>query len=335
MSLAFFVLTSLLATGTSPCHDPGRVTDQVRAQRLQGELAEAQLLARETLRCEQLAPEITIALHLELARILDRFGLHRNTRPVLEALPHLEEAAALISHPSPAIAAAVELGKSDYHYRAEMSERQFPLAIQHAEAAIRLFQEAGDQHGEADAVHRLGLIHFQRRELQKARQLFDRSLELDDTAGSRTFFRGEYNRHVAFIHVRSNDIAAAVGYFQRSLQNRKEAGAVDASLFAAVSLASALVDIGRAPEALEPLLYAWMIAEKIDSGFGKSLVGIVLGQLYEALDDQKSAEHAYTMTLALARAIDRSSIVRQAEEALALLATRPQALAGKRRAHRR
>ncbi len=316
MTSLVILLSSLLATGSASCADPSAAVDHVRSSRLAGALAEAQVLAEDTLRCHALTPEIGVALHLELARILDRVGLHRNTRPVLQALDHVHAAAALIPAPGPDLAAALELARADYYYRAEMSEREFPTATRHAEAAIRLFQEASDRHGEAEAVHRLGLIHFQRRELETARELFDRSLELDDAGGARVFFRGEYNRHVAFVHVLSDDVASAIPYFQKSLHNRREAGAVDASLFAAVSLASALVDVGRAREAVDPLLYALMIADKIDSLAGRSRAALVLGEMYEALGEPRSAGHAFELALGTARAIDYRSIASQAEEAL-------------------
>lgn len=325
MGFSAIVLTgALLASGASfgdalPCSAPGLAIDEIRTQRLLGALDEAQRLATVALDCPGLEPEFGVALHLELARIHDRVGLHHNSRPVPTALEHIEQAVALETNPDLSTSAALELGQADYHYRAEMSAREFPTAIRHAEAAIRLFREAGDARGEADAVHRLGLIHFQRRELERARQLFDRSLELDDEAGSRAFFRGEYHRHIAFVYFVSDDVEAAIPHFQKSLRYRKDAVAIDASLFAAVSLGSALVDAGRAPEAVEPLLYALMIAEKIDSPAGKSRAGLVLGKMYEALGDPGSARQAYAMTLGLARSIGYQSIVRQAEEAQAEL----------------
>ena len=309
-------LSTLLATSPTPCDDPNATLDRIRSLRLSGALAEAQTLAHDTLSCDGLEAERGVAVHLELARILDRFGLHRNTRPVSQALEQIHAAAALVPNPGPDLEAALELARADYYYRAEMSEREFSTAIGHAEAAIRLFQQVGDRHGEAEAVHRLGLIHFQRRELETARQLFDRSLELDDAGGSRVFFLGEYHRHVAFVHLLSDDVPGAIPLFEKSLQNRKDAGAVDASLFAAVSLASALVTVGRSHEARAPLLYALMIAEAIDSPAGQTRATRVLGRMYEALEQPRSAEHAYELTRRTAQAIGYASIAGEAEEAL-------------------
>ncbi len=90
-----------------------------------------------------------------------------------------------------------------------------------AEEAGRLFRQAGDLHGEADAVHKEGLIHFQRGEHGPARELFDRSLELDLEGGERLLFCGDYQRHVGFIHLRQGDPSAALPYFERSLAHLK------------------------------------------------------------------------------------------------------------------
>ena len=108
MTVPFILLSGLLAAGSVPCADPSAAVGTVRSSRLAGALAEAQALAQDTLSCHGLAPEIGVALHLELARILDRVGLHRNTRPVLQALDHVHAAAAVIPAPSPDLAAALD-----------------------------------------------------------------------------------------------------------------------------------------------------------------------------------------------------------------------------------
>jgi hypothetical protein len=89
-----------------------------------------------------------------------------------------------------------------------MREREFPIAEKHAQLAIDMFHEIGDRHGEAEAVHRLGLIEMQRGNMESAHELFDRSLEVDRAAGERTFFRGEYERHVGFVLMHRGDFNA-------------------------------------------------------------------------------------------------------------------------------
>jgi tetratricopeptide (TPR) repeat protein len=212
--------------------------------------------------------------------------------------------------------ARVLLAKAEYFYRAEMGDRAFVRATEHAEAAMRYFETLGDFHGQADAVHRLGLIELQRRELQPARVLFDRSLELDEQGGARNMLRGDYERHVGFLYRLAGDPDSAVPYFERSLHFRREGGLIDQAMFASETYASALVDAGHAEDAKEPALYALMLAEKFDSPVGKSRIGLALGKMYESLGDRAAAAEAYDMTLRVASAVEYDSVVRRAKEAL-------------------
>jgi len=288
---------------------------QIKSLRLEGRLEQAKSLAEETLVAEQ-APSRQVELHLELSRIHDRIGLHQNTRPVAEALNHIELAAGAAEAGHKRSRAQIELARADYFYRAEMQARDFPSASQHAQSAIESFGEIGDKHGEADAVHRLGLIEMQRRNLDLAHELFDRSLRLDRAAGERTFFRGEYERHVGFVVLLQGDTESAIPFFERSLAFRREAGAIDASLFAARTLASALVDIGRLGDAKPHLLYAMMVAEKISSPVGMARTGLVLGRLHAREGDSLAARLAYEMTLSTAESIGYASMAEQAKQEL-------------------
>lgn len=321
MSWIPLLLVAALSATDPLCNDPEAKIDNVLKLRLQGELAAAQNLAEKAAACEAFAPESRIALHLELARILDRQGLHHDTRPVPEVLAQIDAAAALADGRGPALLAQIELARADYHFGVEGRTRFFSISTLHAEKAVSLFQEAGDKHGEADAVHQLGLIHFQKGEIEAARKLFDQALELDDEAGSRPLFRGEYYRHTGFTLYAGGDLEAAIPFFERSLASRKQAGAVDASLFAAITYANALVDSGKTQEAREPLLYALMIAEKLDSPAGKARAGLTLGKMYEQLGDPASATHAYEMASRIARIIGSESVERQAAESLQRLVT--------------
>lgn len=293
--------------------------DAIRELRLRGELAQAQQLAEHRLAASTDALE-QVRLHLELARILDRVGLHTNTRPVEAALEHLEQAAPLLARGGAVAEAEHALARADYFYRAEMAVRAFPTAEAEARRAASLFRALEDRHGEAEAVHRLGLVFMQRRELAPAREAFERSLELDRAGGARRFFLGEYERHVGFVDIFSGDRAAALPRFERSLAARREAGAIDASLFAAVSLASALVEAGRAEEARPHLLYALVVAQRIDSPMGRMRAGQALGRVYQALGDMPAARLAYEMTLQVAESISHASTASAMRERLEALA---------------
>ena len=309
---ATFVFAWITSAASAQGHD---YLSQVSSLRLAGQLVEAQELAQESLSKSPMAFD-TVRLHLEIAKIHDRVGLHQNTRPVAAALVHIDKAADAAEPGHLESEALIELARADYFYRAEMAEREFPEADRHERRAIKLFQQLGDQRNEADAVHRLGLIELQRGNLDRARELFEQSLLLDRQAGERKFFRGEYERHVGFVLLMQGDNENAIPYFKRSLERRREAGAVDASLFAASTLASSLVNAGRLDEARPVVAYAMMVARKIDSPVGMARIGLIQGRLHAKAGDKRAAQHAFEMTIDVAKSVAYSSMVELASKEL-------------------
>jgi len=287
---------------------------EIEELRLSGELSKAQVLADEQVRQPGISAVDKVALHLELARIHDRIGLHQNTRPVAESLVNIESAAILAAEAGPTSAAEVELALSDYYYRAEMQDREFPVAEKHALRAIERFRQLDDGHGEADAVHRLGLIEMQRSKLAEARQLFEQSKELDIAAGERVFFSGEYERHVGFVLYLSGEIPASAPYFERSFKARLEAGAIDASIFAAISLGGVLGELKRSDEGESYLNYAIDLAKEIQSPVALARAQLALGRLYSNSGDIEAARLAYLASVEAADSVHLQSIVRQARE---------------------
>ena len=110
--------------------------------------------------------------------------------------------------------------------------------------------------------------------------------------------------------------AASIPYFERSLAFRRESGAVDASLFAASTLASTLVNLGRVEEARPHLMYAMMVAERLDSPTGKARNSLVLGRLHVREGDGEAARIAFEMTFDIAESIGSTSLASQAREAI-------------------
>jgi tetratricopeptide (TPR) repeat protein len=288
---------------------------QISSLRLAGQLVEAQELAEDLL-SKSPAPFETVRLHLELAKIHDRFGLHQNTRPVAAALAHINKAAEAAEPGHRESEALIELARADYFYRAEMAEREFPEAERRARHAIKLFQQLEDSHYEAEAVHRLGLIELQRGNLDLARELFEQSLLLDQQAGERKFFRGEFERHVGYVLLMQGNNENAIPYFKRSLELRREVGAIDASQFAASTLASSLVNAGRLDEAWPIIEYAMMVAQKIDSPVGMAQIGLVQGRLHAKTGDKRAAQLAFEMTIDIAKSVAYSSMVELASKEL-------------------
>jgi tetratricopeptide (TPR) repeat protein len=312
-----FVLFAFAYAGLAEESGPA---EKVRELRLRGVLDKALVLARNELARGGGGARREVELRLEMARIYDRIGLHQNTRPVVAALEEIEAADSVAQQAGASPWPEIELARAGYYYRADMQKREFVTAIIHARLALELFQKAGDGHGEADAVHLLGLIHMQRGELIQAKEFFNRSLELDRAAGERAFFRGEYERHVGYVEVLADDVLASIHYFERSLSLRREVGAIDASLFAARILAWALVELGRNEEALPHLYYAIAVAEGINSPVGKARAGLVLGSLYEAENNPAAARSAYELTLESAESVGAAPMADRARGALQRLA---------------
>ena len=252
--------------------------NEVTKLRLAGDLYRAIDEAEQLLEVSN-DPRDQIIIYLELAKIHDRIGLHQNSRPVAEALESILQAENLSADNDDLLLANLNLAYGDYYYRAEMPDRKFVRTICHLDDAILQFRADSDLHGEAEAVHRLGLVHLQQRKLESARELFDKSLRLDEMGGARVFFRGEYERHIGYVYEMSGDIEAALPHYAASLDARIEAGAIDASMFAAITLSSALLTQERLADAQEQLDYAMRVAIDIDSPAGKSRIERVQGKI--------------------------------------------------------
>ena len=295
--------------------------EEVVALRLRGELGAARALAARAMAATG-EPTRRVALRIELARIHDRVGLHTSSRPVEAALDELTQAEEEAQRAGAESRAQLELAKGVYFYRAEMAERSFPRALSHVERALEAFEALSNLRGQADAVHQLGLIRLQQRDLPEARRLFDASLELERRAGERATFRGDYERHVAFTYLFADDPAGALPHLERSLFARREAGAVDQAAFAASSLASVLVELERPDEAVRLASYAVLIAERIDSPFGRAQFGLVLARAYEAAGDPDAAIAAYESALESAVELGLDGARAQARSAIDRLSSR-------------
>ena len=297
------------------CYAEASVAD-TKTLRLAGKLTEACAVAEAALGDDGISASTEVALRLELARIHDRVGLHTNTRPVAAALEEIEKAENVSASPDPGMRGAIEAAKAYYFYRAGMRERDFSKARAHVTLAIDLLGEAERIHDKSDAVHLLGLINLFERKLARARELFDVSLALDQQAGSRKWMLGEYHRHVALVYVFEGDWQRALPHYAQSLQFRKEAGAVDASLFAAISLGEALMKTDQSAKAEAHLLFAVRTAEDLASPVGKARAYFMLGSAYDSLSATDKAESAFRKALTAAQAVDDTVMIDRIESAL-------------------
>ena len=261
-----------LITGLN-CADVDGSLARVDVARYAGILEDARESVEYLLLCPELDVDGQIDLHLRLAVIYDRIGLHEGSRPVEQALVNVDAANDLRPDASPRSAAGIDYAYAKYWYRAEMSGRRFERAERFARRAIRGFRSLDDNRGLALAVHALGLIHFQRGELAAARTRFEESLELElRDPDPRAELLADYDRHMAFVLVREERLEDALPLYRRSFERRRDAGMRDAAMFAAISYASALVHLERADDAIAPLTYAIEVANSIDSTTGRERV---------------------------------------------------------------
>jgi tetratricopeptide (TPR) repeat protein len=289
------VIIASVVSGAPACEGWQADIADIDSTRYAGELdAAIEKVEQLRARCPARSADDDIQLHLLLAKIHDRIGLHNNTRPVARVLAEIEMARDLRDDGNARSAASIELAYAKYYYRAEMSERLFEKAEAHARRAIAEFEAIEDRRGLADAVHALGLIHFQRGELNEARSRFVESLQLENRDPEpRAEMLADYNRHMAFVLVRENRRDDALPLFRKSFEQRRDGGLRDASIFAAISYGNSLVELGRADEAQEPLAYALELAYSIESPEGIARAMGAMARMHDALgrlSDDKELE---------------------------------------------
>ena len=283
----------------------------------EGQLEAAKQLAAHAVTCPDTTAREQVTLHLKLSAIYDRIGLHQNTRPVVESLAHIEVAEKLAADLGSITNARIALARAKYFYRAEMTERKFSEAEKYCRSALAAFTAEKDIVGQADAAHALGLIHFQRRQLVEAHKLFDRSLVHERSTGNpRAVMLADYGRHVGFIHLVSGNRAAAIPFFEQSFADRARGNLKDPAMFAAITLASALVDEGRIEEATEPLDYALRAAEEMLSPGGKVRALLVAGKFHVAQNNVEKAKTAFIEARDIAMKIGLSSSASRAQTSL-------------------
>ncbi len=289
------------------------------ALRLAGDFAAAEELVTKKLQDPAVSTADSIIFYLELAKTYDRIGLHNNTRPVERALAQIKRAEKLSKKEGPRLRGLVYAEYASYHYRAGFALRDFSVARDYAEKAIKLLVAAGEIRAQSDAVHRLGLVNLQERNLIRARTLFDESLQLDERAGQRDWMLGEYYRHVGFVEDLSGNLEVAIDHYRKSLYFRQKVGANDAALFAEITLGSAYGESGNADLAQRHLNNALKIAQKINSPVGTARSAIALGNTYAAIGDIRNAQKHFAICIKSAESVNYESLQKRARDALAKL----------------
>lgn len=300
--MTVMVLTVFLQI--APCEDPIQASRMAMVDHHAGRLEQARSVFESLLACKNVETDRKIEYHLRLAVVEDRVSLHWNTRPSKKALEHLNAAMALAAEASPNGRMDLLLGRARYHYRSEMSSRNFTETMRLSKMAIEQAQASGAIQTEVDAVHLLGLVSFFEGNYNEARRLFDLSLAIEERAPEkRPFLLADYYRHTAFVDQREGEMEAAIQNLTRSFEIRKDNGLTDAAMFAAVSLVNALIRSARLQEAEAYLDYAWNIAEKINSPVGRLRVLLIRWDMARDVGQAEAAETYRRKALTMARGL--------------------------------
>ena len=298
------------------CIDASSALEEIQTLSWRGQLQEALGHCSHLLACADLTAGERVRTHLQRAKSLDRVGLHQNSRPVLEALAEIEAADALRQQLSPEAGAEIDLAFATYYYRAEMAGRQFESSRSYAEQSLETFEGVDDRAGQASAVHLLGLIHLQRgSEEGLAQARFDESLRLEMSTGDpRGELLADYYRHTAFLSLFRGDLEEALEPLSVSLRLRRESGLLDAAIFAAMTYAETLLDLGRPQDAHDPATRALDEAKRIGSPRATAQAAFILVGIQEALGDFEAASEACLVARAAAASVGLSGLLEAASK---------------------
>jgi tetratricopeptide (TPR) repeat protein len=117
-------------------------------------------------------------------------------------------------------------------------EGQLDAAESHYHEARRSFREAGDVHGEAQALHNLGLLHVDRVEWDAADESYATALGLLAEVGNR--------ETVGLIIMSRSELSCAMGRYQEAIEHCDAATAIFAEIGAEVHRGTTLRWKGRA-----------------------------------------------------------------------------------------
>ncbi len=316
--LSAFVLALALPQAMPNCDGGREDIQRIQRERITGSLAKAEADARRLLECPRLGAKVRLRLAIELAAVLDRNGLHHNTRPVMEAETLLNGFDADIGEDDIDGRALLTLALARLRYHAEMSGKRFEKTTLGARKAESLFRQAEDPAGAANAIHLLGRVELQKRNFDAARTHFDASLNAMDARSDldRSIFLSDYHRHVGMISLLSGRPGAAVLDLEKSLALRDAAGSKDYGLFARTMLGSVLIDGGHPRQARVHLEEALQLAGDLPSPFGHLQATHQMARMHEALGEHNAAAAAYRGAIEHAAKLGVGGILEEARERL-------------------
>lgn len=202
------------------------------------------------------------------------------------------------------IVSAVAAQKRGDELRAKAETRQ--KALEQYEAALRLWQSAGNRAGEASVIRAMGFAWFRLGDSQKAIETFNKASQLWPEIGD---LRGEAftYRTLGFIYERQNDYQRVLENNQRSLPIWRRVRDTVEEAFTLSAIGSAYAKLGNKKVSLD---YCELAVNRSRDTRKRSIEASMLrncGQMLIAANDMNLAKDYLTKSLALWRAANFKS----------------------------
>ncbi len=160
----------------------------------------------------------------------------------------------------------------------------------HLEAALALFEDAGDERGVASTVDDLGKLHWLRGDYQKALASTQRALVLRRKIGDRRSIALSLN-NLGLVYQDSGQFKLALDAFEQALRIRREIGDLVGVSISLNNLGTVAQDQRDDARALQLFLEAYEVAKETGDRNRIALVLTNLGETYNRLGDPTKAIH--------------------------------------------
>ncbi|GEM_PF-5007605 len=171
--------------------------------------------------------------------------------------------------------------------------------------ALTLYRESGDRAGEAEALSERGLIAFQRRRFEKAKEDLQRAAEMARTVGD-VILQARAKEYLAEIYASTGEASQAVTTIERALSLYQQAGGWRGTFSALMRLGEIFERQDRIDQAIERIQRALTVARRLGDW---ALIGRASTRLAEVYDREGQSERAWRMAqqalIAYRRARDR------------------------------
>ena len=163
----------------------------------------------------------------------------------------------------------------------------------HLDAALALFEDAGDERGIASTVDDLGKLHWLRGDYEQAVAATQRALLLRRKLGDRRSIALSLN-NLGLVHQDAGQFTSALDAFEQALRIRREIGDLVGVAISLNNLGTVAQDQKDDARALQLFLEAFEIAKETGDKGRIALVLTNLGETYNRLGDPTKAIHYLT-----------------------------------------